>query len=693
MPATWLLILSAFGAGIFESAFAQAPYTAQTVTLDEIIVTARKVPEPLQEVPMSVQALPGDFLQAEAITDLYSLQFAVPGLTVNSLGLNGAGVSLRGISDQGGGQAVAAHLDGVYQGNSTLAITRIFDVERVEVLKGPQGTLYGRNSTGGSINFITKAPELERSAALEAAYGTFSTARVTGHVNLPFGNAAVRLAFIGSDGDGYIRNSVDARRFAENDFWGARGSLRFDFSDRLRLDVMAQHVEDTGATGELWVPPPPFLANPSDIRLATVTLEDPYLHRYTNNASVTLRYDMGFATLRSITGYADTEVLDRDDCSGLPYLHGCVRGTDPGKLRQWSQEFQLISPEGASFKWLLGGNYFDADEHGHFYQNTQQSPVPTFDGYGTTEQKAYAIFGQSTLPISDRWSATGGIRLSHESQSVSEVGTGTLDEHTLTTASHDWTGTSWLFDVAYTMAPDLFAYASVSTGYKSGGVTPTRLPNGEFENWGPENLTAYELGAKSQWLDRRVTLNGAAFYYDFHDLQVASIYVINGEVTSVMDNAARAELYGLDGAGTFQISDRLMLSAGVVWMPKRQFLEYQTGVGGENLSGNTLSKAPEWSASAAIDYRMPLRGGSTISARIEYNYRSSFFYTKENDPLFEQPRFGLLNAFLRFEPASRAWYAFASGRNLTNQDYFNQVFLQASPGYPATFELGLGARF
>ena len=416
-PAGWFLILSAFGAGISKSASTQVPPipTAQAVVLDEIIVTARRMPEPIQGIPMSIQALPGDRLQAEAVTDLYSLQFLVPGLTVNNLGLNGVGISLRGISDQGGGQAVATHLDGVYLGNSNLAIDRVFDLERVEVLKGPQGTLYGRNSTGGSINFITKAPELERSTALEVAYGTYSTARATGHVNLPFGNAAVRLAFIGSSGDGYIRNSLDGRRFAANDYWGLRGSLRVDFSDRLRVDVMAQHVEDTGATGELWVAPPPFLANPSDIRLATVSLDNPYLHRYTNNASATLAYDFGFATLRSITGYANNEVLDRDDCSGLPFLQGCIRGVDPYKYHQWSQEFQLTSKDGAAIKWLVGGNYFDANEHGHYYQNTQQDPVPTFDNYGNTDQQAYAIFGQSTLQISDRWTATAGIRLSHES--------------------------------------------------------------------------------------------------------------------------------------------------------------------------------------------------------------------------------------------------------------------------------------
>ena len=384
------LVLFTFGAGIFRPAFTQAPpvSVAQTIALDEIIVTARKVPEPVQQIPLSVQVLSGDFLQAAAVSDLYGLQFNVPGLVVINLGLNGAGLSLRGVSDQGGtGLAVATHLDGVYLGHSNLAIARDFDLERVEVLKGPQGTLYGRNSTGGSINFITKPPEGERGAALEIAYGTFSTARVLGHVNLPFGRAAFRVAFIGSKGDGYIRNSLDARRFAESDFWGLRGSLRVNVSDRLRVDVMAQHVQDTGASGELWVPPPQFLANPSDIRLATVTLNNPYLHTYNDNASVTVVFDLGFATLRSITGYGYNELKDVDDCSGVPFLRGCVRTLIPGKYRQWSQELQLASQDRAAVKWLLGANYFDANGSDHFFQSIEQIPVPVFDTFSTTKKR------------------------------------------------------------------------------------------------------------------------------------------------------------------------------------------------------------------------------------------------------------------------------------------------------------------
>ena len=201
----------------------------------EVVVTARKIEERPQDVPMSVQVLSGTVLHESGVTRLHELQFAIPGLVVNTVGMFGVGFSLRGIAEQDvAGLAVAPHLNGVYLGDANLAIARMFDIGRIEVLKGPQGTLYGRNATGGSINVVTQPPQDSLSSELEVSLGSFDTTRAQGYINLPAGSAAVRLAFIASDSDGYIRNSVDDRRFAKDDFWGMRGSLRIQPSDDLR---------------------------------------------------------------------------------------------------------------------------------------------------------------------------------------------------------------------------------------------------------------------------------------------------------------------------------------------------------------------------------------------------------------------------------------------------------------------------
>jgi iron complex outermembrane receptor protein len=655
--------------------------------LEVIVVTARKVDEDLQDVPMAVQVLSGALLETLDLTRLTDLQFNVPGLVVNTLGMWGAGFSLRGVTDQGSGQSVATHFNGVYQASSNLAIAHGFDLERIEVLKGPQGTLYGRNATGGSINFITRPADRNFSAETEVARASFETTRAHGHVNGPVGDAAVRFAFIASEGDGYIRNSVDSRRFAEDDYWGVRGSLRLEPDDRVRVDIVGQHIEDDGATGELWGKRPDQLIDPSDIRLTTVTLENPYLETQNDSVDAKVVIDLGRATLHSITGYARSEVHDVDDCAGVPILQGCVRSADPLIADQVSQEFQLVLRDAGPVQAIVGANYFAGESRGRFRQHI---PVvnddPLTDGHTNTEETATALFGQATLDVADRWSVTGGLRLSREKHREVTSGHGVNDSPTPVERETDSDDVSWRLDVANAVSDELMLYASIATGYKSGGF-------GDYGTYGPENLVAYEAGGKSRWLDGRLTLNGALFYYDFDDLQVATVMIRDGAVVSDIDNAARAQIVGVDAEGRFSVTEHLSLAAGLVWLPTREYVDYESEVTGDTLSGNELVRAPELSTTAAIEYARPVGHLGTAWTRVEYHYRSSHYYTKENDPLFAQDGFGLLNLYLRFDSASQRWYAFASGRNLTKEDYFNQVFLQSSPGYPDTYELGIGWRF
>ena len=188
---------------------------------------------------------------------------------------------------------------------------------------------------------------------------------------------------------------------------------------------------------------------------------------------------------------------------------------------------------------------------------------------------------------------------------------------------------------------------------------------------------------KAQWLSGRLTLDAAAFLYDYEDLQVSTAVLVGGNIVFGVDNAAKAQIYGIDANLNFIVSDRWSVSGGVVWVPKREFVEYQNEETGDILSGNELVRAPEWSAVGAVGYERPLSNLGSLSVRLEYSYRSGYFNTPENDQDLAQGSFGLLNAYLKFEAASNAWYAFVSGRNLTDEDYFNQVFINQSrlPGY------------
>lgn len=624
-----------------------------SAALEEIIVTARKVPEEISRVPMSLQALSGKSLDRRDLSSFYDLQFEVPGLVVNNRGMFGAGLALRGVTDEGGGNlAVASHIDGVYLGRSNLALARLFDVERVEVLKGPQGTLYGRNATGGSINVVTHAPEPQDSAAVEAAIGTFATARVKGHVNLPAQKLAARIAVIGSEGDGYIQNSVDDRRFAAEDYAGVRIALRAQPSAALTVDVMAQRVEDDGASGELWLPRKDFLPDPDNIRLTTVTLADPYLTTTNDLGVAELAYKLGDLTLRSITGYARNVTNSLDDCAGTRQLRGCVRGVQPLRYLQRSQELRFESGTEGSFDWLVGAYYFKGQETQNFHFRVG-SPVPINDYTATADETAYAAFGDATLALDERWSLGGGLRLSREEQMVSRIGRGTGDDPTPATARGSWNGTSWRLGLEFTANDRLLIYANVSTGFKSGGVTTERLPNGKFDDYKPEKLLAYEAGVSATLPDGRATLRASAFHYQFDDMQVRTTTVLeNNQIATVTDNAAAVRVYGVDLSATTKISDRLTFSGGLVWMPRREFVEFIDAAGGNSLAGNNISRAPEWSVSASIGYRAPVTTIGELSAEVDYNYRSKFFFTKENSPLLSQEAFGLLNFNLRLESAA-----------------------------------------
>ena len=693
-----LALWACLGTGLLPPpALASGDTTPGTGDLEEVIVTARKLSERLRDIPVSVQVLTAEELERSDLSGLFDLQYRIPGLVLNTTGMFGGGMSLRGVASQGGSDGtVAAHFNGVYLGSSNVVLSRLFDLERIEVLKGPQGTLYGRNATGGTLNFITRAPEPGFATGAEAAYGSFDTTRLEGHVNYGGEDLAGRLAFIGSEGDGFIRNTVDARRFGASDYRGLRGSVRWQPTDALRVDLTAQRVDDDGGSTELWLPNPEYLPDPDDVHLTTVTVADPFLRLRTGLANLTVDYDLGWATARSITGYADNETNNIDDCAGMPFLRSCVRGAVPLRYAQWSEELQLASYGGGPTDWLAGAYLFSGDSEGRFFQLLPElNPLPLNNNLSTSDDRAWALFGQASRRLSDRWSVTGGLRYSYEETVVSVAGTGLNDRPERVEAGDDWDRVSWRLDLQYAAGDGLLVYAGLSTGFKSGGISSVLLEEGELNDFGPEGVLAYELGAKLRLPERSLSLDVALFYYDFEDLQVSSTYVIQEQkrVVSEVENASRAEVAGLDLAARFELGGRAAVSVGLVWLPTREFVDYLSPRTGTDLSGNLLSRAPEWSGLAAFDYGLPAARNGTLRTRLEYAYRSAFYFTKENEAIYAEGDYGLLNLMLRYEPADANWYAFAWGRNLTDEDYLHQVFLQAAPGYPRTWEAGLGFRF
>ena len=661
--------------------------------IDVITVTARKMPEDLFDVPLSVQVVRDEFLDLTAPTNLYELQYDVPGLVVTNGGMFGAGIALRGVTDTGGGTlAVAPHMNGVYLGTSAAALTRLFDVQRIEVLKGPQGTLYGRNATGGSINVITRLPEYEFSAEVETARGSFDTTRVTGYLNLPAEGFAVRLAMTAADGDGYIRNTADERLFAEEDHAGLRMSLLAQPNDALKIGITAQHIEDDGASGDLWLPRKDFLPDPSDIHLTTVTLANPHLETRDDAVSADIGVEFGRVQLTLLSGYVYHEANALDDCAGIPPLAGCERGVHPDSDRQWSQEIRLSSTENGTLDWLLGVYWLDVEALTNFRLQLL-TPQPLNDYSAASRSRAYALFGQATRALGEHWSLTGGLRFSREESTVSDSGSGEFDNPTVTTAGGAWNKTTWRFGLQYEPADGVLYYGSVATGFKSGGVTTELTSDGSFDTFQPENLLAYEAGINLGLPGRRWNLRANAFLYDFEDLQVTLSDIVDGRVVFVTENAAAARIHGVDITALVTAGDRLTLSAAAVWLGRREYVEFTTDLIGQPLTGKDLSRAPEWTVTASAAYTQPLRAIGELTVRADYGYRSHFFFTPDNGAVTAQDAFGLLNLYARLDSTGGRWYLFGSARNVLDKAYFNQVFLQSAPGLPANYEAGFGLRF
>ena len=303
------------------------------------------------------------------------------------------------------------------------------------------------------------------------------------------------------------------------------------------------------------------------------------------------------------------------------------------------------------------------------------------------------MFGDVTRSLGARWRMNGGLRLSREQRRVTNAGTGSEDAATsLLVAERSWDATSWRVGADFSPSEWMFLYANVATGFKSGGFTAAPLPTGEFDRYEPEKIIAYEIGVTAKSKDGNGSLRASAFAYDFEDMQVTTTAFLDGVLRTVVDNAAAVRIQGLDVSAGGRIASRFTVNAGVVWLPRREFVEF-IDARGFSISGNYISRASKWSASASIGYRVPMSTIGELSATLDYNWRSRFYFTKENSPLFFQDDFGLLNLNLRFDSSRAGWYVFASARNLLDEDYFTQIFFQSAPGYPSRYEAGFGWRF
>ena len=658
----------------------------------DIIVTAQKREENVQRVPLAITAVTGDVLLERQVTGIDQIATVAPSVNFGTYG-GAARIAVRGIGfdtvNPGSEGRIAYHVDGIYISRPGAQLGTFFDVARVEVLRGPQGTLYGRNATGGSINVITNAPTSTPSGYANLTVGNYGRISAEAAFSGPIADGIdARIAIISNDHGGYGRNEFTGNGIDDANQRGARLSVRLKPSGNLTVDLSGDfYREDDHAYGIHYFgqynPAVPLrgvaLGGSAPRKLRNVNADrDPTNKRELYGASATLTLDLGATTLKSISGYrhSDYTVFTELDLTELPLsLFPFFE-----KARQFSQELQASGSFGAS-RWILGAYYFDEriDGGSQVARNLLVSGGANrlTNGYkvrGLTHTESLAGYGQLDLALTEQLKILLGARYSHERISIDD--TFQLDfvrdysptapilplpgfPRSATTSANAFTPR---VGVEFQAGPSTLLYATVSKGYKSGGFN-LGVNRPAFS---PEKIWSYEAGLKLTTSDRKLRTNLAAFFYDYSNLQVSK--VVNSVVLT--ENAAAAELYGAELELTFLPVENFQVDGSVSYLHSR-YKDFSSldparpTLGVLNLEGKRLTQAPEFTVNAGLQNSWTIPQGS-LTLRGEVNYTSRVYFTAFNVNSVGQAGVAKFNAYLNFDSGYR-WTASLFVRNIADK--------------------------
>jgi iron complex outermembrane receptor protein len=692
--------------------------SAATV-LESVEVTALKTRNRLQDVPASVTALTADDLARAGLVNSADLQQRVPGLSLSSGGRE-TNLAIRGVSNNvrsiGADPSNAVHLDGVYLPRSSMALTELFDLQRVEVLKGPEGTLYGRNATGGAINVVTRKPNANPSAEGFVGSGSLGLRRTQVAVGGGTDDVSGRLAVAYTKDDGYTRNLSTGTGLDSNDFKAFRGQLRMALGGKSDITLLAQASEDKGTLGygvstdtAIKGPLYPYSLGDPDYRLTAadhrtnarnIRLDSPVTSsRKTNVMAATVNWDLGPVGFKSITGFTSFKSGDRNDVDWTgAKLETQDTTTD---VNSTSQEFQLFSQGDGPLEWTAGV-FLYRDKGTETLDWLLYGPLncgvpgscPFARQTVKSNGRSEAVFGQMTYRFTSKWSGLLGARYNKDTKDGD--------------ATNRRSGANFIGDVSFssftpkaqlqwTPSKGLMAYAGVSKGFKSGGFN---FGSAGIEKFEPESIVAKEVGVRSTLMGGALSLNASAFNYDYTDLQLrtAVLDAVSGKFVVNVNNASKAKVQGLELSADMALGAGFGGGLSAAYIDS-ELLNYVSPSTKRDLSGMPLPLTPKSSGSVWLDHKVAMAGGQ-LRSHIEYNYRSSVVFPLTLDQANNKGEaYGLVNASLRWSAPKDAWYLQAGVRNATDKlyrtmraDYIWGGVVE-SYGAPRTYELRLGFKY
>jgi iron complex outermembrane recepter protein len=702
--------------------------------LSEVVVTATKVgATSLQKTPLAIAAFTADQLNESLALNVKDIALYTPNLQVSQVATN-AVIAIRGIGSNnvyaGSDPDVTMQIDGVYIARPSGQFADFLDLDRVEVLRGPQGTLYGRNAVGGTINLISRQPTDSFDSQQVFTFGNYGLAQGQAYVSGPLipGTLQGSLSMDYIYHDDYELNvAPDAQRGIDNaNHGGVRGQLRYEPADNIDMTTRADWSylhESTESYDHLVVPYPTDTLGATIIgnynRVALNTPQTNYQHAGGISEDVNVRFGDHYS-LRSISAYRTDSYsyfLDTDD-TPLNVNFGPIQETE----RQVTQELDF-NANYSHLTAVAGLFYFYEDD-----QQVSEVIVPAASAAKATEPEVWthsgAAFAQATYEFLPDLKLTVGGRYTRETKSVeanyeglklspSLAPIGNLPGFPINfSTAPTFDAFTPKFGLDWQATPDALLYASATRGYKSGGVNfaATSLSTASFQ---PEYIWSYEVGAKTEWLDRRLRANLTAFYYDYKNLQVQSSLAAG---VSVIGNAATATDKGLEAELVAQVTPAFQVNAEVSYLDARyssfpdasvpsalkQFVvgdpNYDSTRSTYDASGNYLNYAPRYSGSVRGQYDWRLSSTAALFARGDVYYQSRTYYDPSNSLLLSQAGYPLVNASLGYRSDVNGWTFELWGKNLADRQYL--IAMAASSlepagvaGAPRTFGIRIGKRW
>jgi iron complex outermembrane receptor protein len=742
-----------------------AQVVAQQSALEEVTVTATRRTERLQDVASSASVFSGEDLQALRVLQPLDLAEQTPGLLAKygPNGLATVGFYMRGvgINDFTGtvDPSVGVYVDEVFQPTPDMLNFAVHDIARVEVLRGPQGTLYGRNSTGGAINFITARPTEEFEGFARVGYGSYDTFTAAGALSGPLadtlrGRLSVS-AVNASSNDGYAFNRFTGNELGKIESLAVRGQIEWQpseyFSARLSYNYgdstselpLLQHVGtrdpanpaalcapviagrvDEGACVDLLG----YSDDDGDIYDGAANV-DPLLDLRSDDVTLTMNWDLGSATLTSISGYADFSKRQSQDIDASPNV--AADNFTFNDVENFSQEIRLTSDDSFKWPWIVGANYGSTDIDWFQTIDLTALAIPTSNG-AVQSTEAWALFGQLTIPLSNTFDLVGGLRFTNETRDwtgATFVGTfanlnealasgafrlsqlplppgdpgegGPLDFPT----SIEEEKVDFSAVLRYRPSDDAMYYLSVSEAFRSGGYSSAVIfSQAALEPYDSETLRSYEIGMKLSLAENRVRFNASAFFYDYEDFQAT--FVRATEASARLQNAGDVEIIGLEASLDWIPVDNLTIGAGLSLLDSEivktdVVLPPLDGGPETTIEGNEIPNAPSVSFSGRARYQWPVSSTLAAAIQTDFNYVDEHFLEPNNREYLSEDGYFVANARLSLLSQDERWSVSAWVKNLGDEEYRTAAqdlalslgFSEIVVGVPTTWGLEFEYRF